>query len=78
MSEFSFCESVATTGISPWHIRQLTEVGRKLGGGCDTESLCGRKMGWDLKVELTQHHLGHACRKCVAEYQRTTSETAIT
>jgi hypothetical protein len=84
---YSFCESV--TGIGPWHIRPLTDKGKKLGGGIDTASLCdlvrpigqlggptGRRGGggWDLHVEIDEHHLGHACPKCVAEYRRLTDK----
>lgn len=66
---FSFCESVHATSHSPWHIRPLTEAGKKLGGGVDTESLCLIvSRGWDLEVDITEHHLKHACKRCVAEY----------
>jgi len=66
---FSFCETVWATGTSPWHIRRLTDVGRKPGGGADTPALCGRQVAWDLEVEITEHHLGHACQACVAAYR---------
>ena len=67
---YSLCESVHASGESPWHIRRLTDVGRKLGGGIDTGSLCGLvKQGWDLKVEIDEHHLSHACPKCVEIYR---------
>jgi len=70
---YSFCESVYATGTSSWHIRQLTSKGRMLGGGIDKPSLCGTvKAGWDLGVLLTEHHLGHACRTCVAQYRKET------
>jgi hypothetical protein len=67
---YSFCESVTANVTSPWHIRKLTAAGKKLGGGIDTESLCGLvKRGWDLGVEITEHHLGHACKECVKLYK---------
>jgi hypothetical protein len=81
---YSFCESVHATGLGPWHLRKLTAAGQKLGGGIDTASLCdhvrpqgqlgGDKNlrgggGWDLAVEITPHHLTHACPRCVAIYQ---------
>jgi hypothetical protein len=80
MAEYSFCESVI--GIGPWHIRTLSDAGRKLSGGIDTPSLCGRVAptgkhtstgqaglgGWDLSVPLTQHHLGHCCPRCAELY----------
>ncbi len=69
MTDYSFCESVMAGSNSAWHIRELTEVGRKLGGGADTKSLCGREMGWDLGVVICRHHLGHACKKCVEQFR---------
>lgn len=30
--QYSFCESVNATPHSKWHIRELTKIGRKLGG----------------------------------------------
>ena len=71
---FSFCEGVWATSGSPWHIRKLTDQGQKLGGGIDTPSLCGRvgppkTNGWDLEVELTEHHLEHnSCKICKEIY----------
>lgn len=67
---YAFCESVAATGRSPWHIRELTAVGKKVTGGADTNSLCDRKMGWDLNVKITTHHLTHTCPKCVEAYRK--------
>ena len=68
---FSFCESTAAGPLSPWHIRELTSVGRKLGGGIDTLSLCGRvKTGWDLEVEITPFHLEkNTCKDCLKQYR---------
>jgi hypothetical protein len=81
MNTYSFCESV--TGIGPWHIRQLSPAGKKTGGGIDSPSLCGRIYpsgattpngkrgfgGWDLDVEITEHHLRHACKECACVYR---------
>lgn len=77
VSTYSFCERVWAGPSSPWHIRRLSSAGRKLGGGIDTRSLCGRIVppegkGWDLDVEITSHHLTHSCKACVAEYERIT------
>lgn len=69
-TRFAFCESVNATGTSPWHIRQLTTKGLKIGGGADTEALCGRKIEWDLEVEITSHHLTHCCHKCAEKFQK--------
>ena len=66
--EFAFCESMGATSTSPWHIRQLTDKGLKLGGGADTEALCGREMCWDLNVTITEHHLSHCCKKCCVQF----------
>jgi hypothetical protein len=69
--EYSFCESVTATSISPWCIRRPTSVGRKLGGGVDTPSLCGRVkigLGWDLKVPVDVAHRS-ACPRCVEELE---------
>ena len=70
-SAFSFCEQAAATGGSPWHIRKLSSAGRKLGGGADTRSLCGREVCWDLEVRITAHHLMHCCPQCASEFERT-------
>ena len=67
--EYSFCETATAGGASPWHIRTLTGIGRKLGGGADTPSLCGRQVAWDIGVELTEHHVGHCCPKCRAIFE---------
>lgn len=70
VARFSFCETISATGTSPWHIRQLTDKGLKLGGGADSKSLCGREVAWDLEVEITRHHLIYnSCRRCFQRYQ---------
>ena len=67
--KYSFCESAHAGPFSKWHIRKLTKIGRKLGGGADTPSLCGRKVSWDLNVELTDFHLkNNGCPKCYEIY----------
>lgn len=48
--QFALCEAVTATATSPKHIRMLTDVGMKTGGGADTNSLCGRQMSWDLSL----------------------------
>jgi hypothetical protein len=74
---YAFCEPTTATGFSSWHIRELGPEGKKLGGGVTTKSLCGHVRpypsgigGWDLDVPITEHHLGHACPKCVQEFRR--------
>ena len=69
MDKYSFCENVHSGPFSRWHIRRLTDEGRKLGGGADTLSLCGKKVHWDLGVELKKHHLDHnTCPKCLKKF----------
>lgn len=68
--QYSFCESVHASSLSPWHIRPLTDAGRKLGGGVDTPSLCGRvevDKGWDLSVpfDAKNRAMGSICQKCL-------------
>ena len=60
----AFCETMFASGVTPWHIRKLGPAGRKLGGGADTPSLCGKDVAWDLSVEITAHHLTHCCLYC--------------
>ena len=74
MAECSFCESVSAGPRSLWHIRLLSGAGRKLGGGIDTVSLCGRvKNGWDLDVDLTDFHLAkNTCKDCLKAYREIT------
>lgn len=77
---FTFCESVTASSASPWHIRKTTDIGPKFGGGIDTPSLCERVRaghGWDLEVRITEHHLSHACPKCVEEYRKVQSGEVI-
>jgi len=71
MSKYSFCETVTASSVSPWHIRELTAVGRKLGGGADTLALCGREVSWDLSggVKIFEHRM-RACSSCWIIYER--------
>lgn len=71
---FSLCEGTHATGTSPWHIRPLEHSQeKKLGGGIDTGSLCGRVQaghGWDLSVSLHPHvECEHVCRGCKDRYE---------
>lgn len=68
-TEFSYCESIHASGSSPWHIRRLTDVGRRLSGGIDTPSLCGHvrpPKGWDLVRGPADDkiRMPHVCVKC--------------
>jgi hypothetical protein len=70
---YVYCESVHASSRSPWHIREVTEQGLKLGGGIDTPSLCSRvKSGWDLEVRITGKHAGHTCPACLEIHQKLT------
>jgi len=84
VSKYSFCEGVHAGPQSPWHIRPLTKTGQKFGGGIDTLTLCGRiapfgkpatdghlgSGGWDLEVEIDDHHLDHTCKECARIYRK--------
>jgi hypothetical protein len=72
--KYSFCEPSTVTGSGHWCIRELTEEGPFFTGGVDTKSLCGRVDpdhfgGWDINVDITEHHLKHACPKCTKVYK---------
>lgn len=71
MTEFSFCESTAASGRSPWHLRELRGP-LKLGGGIDTPSLCGTVRpghGWDLESRVVDCvEADHVCVRCKARY----------
>jgi hypothetical protein len=70
MAEYSFCESVHAGPQSRWHIRKLSDKGKKLGGGIDTPTLCGKNMdGWDVNVAIAGSNLSHCCVECRAVYQ---------
>lgn len=72
--KFSFCESQWASSSSRWHIRQLTAIGKKTGGGIDTGSLCGHVKahhGWDLEVDVETSGIDMTtivCRVCVLAY----------
>ena len=73
LGDFSFCETVHAMG--PWHIRRLTEKGKKLGGGADTETLCGLRAAWDINCEISDVSLsenddrpGRPCSTCKGKY----------
>ena len=66
---YSFCETVTAGPASRWHIRKLTSVGQKFGGGADTKALCGRTVSWDLKSTVEpKAALDHGCRECCEIY----------
>lgn len=67
---YSYCETVTAGPLSPWHIRRLTEAGRKPSGGADTPALCGREVAWDIPApEVTNPvDAGGVCRRCLATY----------
>jgi hypothetical protein len=60
LSKYSFCEPAFVATAAPWCIRPLTAAGRKLSGGVDTSSLCGRVDhtkfgGWDIARQIEEH-----------------------
>lgn len=78
MVEYSFCEPVNAVVGNLWHIRRLTEIGRKFGGGADTLSLCGRTVAWDMNVPFdTDRYRLVLCRKCLAAFKEITDEQVL-
>jgi hypothetical protein len=75
--EYSFCEIVTAGANTPWHLRQLTEAGRKLGGGADTPGLCGREVSWDLSLPVRRFEIASGriapivCKECRRVYLNT-------
>jgi hypothetical protein len=68
IEQYAYCETVTATAISKWHIRKLTEVGKKLSGGADTPALCGRKVCWDRALDIIDSDKDFVCEKCFKEY----------
>lgn len=73
---YSFCEAPTAGALARWHIRRLTSVGKKLGGGIDTDSLCGHvlaaKGGWDRAPEIFADKAqleAVTCARCLAVYR---------
>lgn len=80
---YSFCEAATAGPLAAWHIRPLTAVGPKFGGGVDTASLCGHVRpalgGWDVRVAVDGYPLDKSfegrrlvCATCVAAYRHGT------
>lgn len=77
LSAYTFCEPSFAGPRAPWCIRKLSRNGKRLGGGVDTSSLCGRVKpcdiggtgGWDLPNQLGEQDLEaeFTCRKCLAK-----------
>jgi|ERR1019366_6396901 hypothetical protein len=64
--EYSFCETLVAY---VWHIRPLTDQGRKNGGGADTLTLCGLKPLWDINTPINLDlPLDGICSKCSQIY----------
>ena len=76
MKKYSFCETVTAAPLGLWHIRKLTKNGYKYGGGADTKALCGKKVSWDMAVDITKYHLeNNTCKKCLNEYFKLMEES---
>jgi len=75
---YAFCENVAAGSASPWHIRLLTEKGKKVSGGADTPALCGHVVHWDRQYPISRSAvfvlgLGESiCSKCSTLYMEST------
>ena len=67
LNEYVFCE---TNFAYKWHIRKLTEIGPKYGGGADSNALCGLNISWDLKSKIPdKKYLEYnICNSCYAAY----------
>ena len=72
----AFCENVAAGSASPWHIRILTEEGKKLGGGADTPAMCGHVVHWDRQYPVSRGSVflldKDVCSKCATAYMKAT------
>ena len=76
MTQMSYCERVSASALSPVHIREVGDEGRKLGGGIPNEALCGADVvrGWDLPTDvrstlaayaqIPQDQPGRLCLRC--------------
>lgn len=79
---YSFMEFVFASSISRWHIRKLTDKGKKFGGGIDTAPLCGQKHddgklinGWDVRADINdRRHDDHTCLGCLEKYNELIDE----
>jgi hypothetical protein len=78
--EYSYCETFTAGSSTPWHIRKLTDAGKKLGGGADTPSLCDRTVAWDVNCPLQEFDIIKnpkapntipVCKKCKEAYLAT-------
>jgi hypothetical protein len=75
-TSYSYCEYWSAGSLSNWHIRRLTSKGKKLSGGTDTLSLCGRKMTWDITSPVTKDiPANNICKKCQEIWEKEIQET---
>ena len=72
----AFCENVAAGSTSPWHIRILTEKGKKTSGGADTPAMCGHVVHWDRQYPVSRAAVflldKDVCQKCSTLYMEAT------
>jgi len=79
-TEFFYCEGVAASGRSRWHLRPVGPKGLMLGGGIDTPSLCGHLDpqkpfggGWDIqwREKIVGQDLSSeiTCPRCLIAYK---------
>lgn len=72
-SNLTWCETIAASGR--YHLRILSDRGRKVSGGSDTKTLCGLQPSWDItesypvnkETILANPHYGWPCRECVGK-----------
>lgn len=65
---YSYCETATAGSRSLWHIRRLSGKGLCLGGGADTESLCGKKVAWDINHPISATD-EFPCAKCLMAWK---------
>jgi len=76
LSKYSWCETITSSGR--YHIRRLSDKGRKVNGGADTISLCGLRPAWDITERypvnestiIATPHYGYPCRECVSNLNK--------
>ena len=43
----------------------------------DTTALCGRRVSWDLSVEIEAHYFKHSCPQCALMFAADNNETKL-
>lgn len=64
MPEYAYCERVTAGSNTSWHIRELTSRGHRYGGRADSLSLCGARVAWDVKCDVSSEPTDRDCKWC--------------